>query len=337
MHVRLRPLAEQVVVITGASSGIGLITARKAAAAGAKLVLVARNETALAEIARDMNSRDQPAIFVVADVGDPREVEQAAQRAVERFGRIDTWINNAGVTIYATLSETPIGEHERMFRTNYFGVVNGTSAALPHLRAQGGALITVASIVSDIPTPLMGAYSASKHAVKAFVNSLRIELKQEGAPIAVTLIKPAGIDTPIAQHAANHQQGEARIPPLVYDPELVADAILDAAEHPRRDVTVGGAGRLNVLVGTHFPALLDRLAPLLVPFLEDKRRAPTPDDNLFGPAADGEVRSPIERGKSVSLYTLAGRHKPLVLGTIAALAIGGFVTRRALHRPDPAD
>lgn len=331
MKRRLRPIGQQVMVITGASSGIGLLTACKAAEAGAKVVLIARNELALRRAVQEITACGDEAIYAVADVGVPEEVAAAAQLAVDRFGRIDTWVNDAGVAIYAMLSETPIEEHERLFRTNYFGVVNGSNAALPYLRKSGGALITVGSIASDLPSPLLGAYTASKHAVKGFIDCLRIELATEGIPISVTLVKPAGMDTPIGRHAANHRDREALIPPPVYDPEIVADTILYVAQHPRREITVGGIGRANVLIGTHFPRLLEHLAPLLIPLLTDRHRPPTPDDNLSQPGHDGEVRSGVEQGRRFSLYTSAARHRAITgigLGAMAGMTALLLARRR---------
>lgn len=333
MEYCLRPLCEQVMVITGASSGIGLVTAKKAAAAGARVMLVARNKRALAAAVREIEADRGTAAYTAADVGDPRQVQAAVAATLERFGRIDTWVNDAGVAIYATLTETPLAEHERLFRTNYFGVVNGATAALPHLREQGGALITIGSIASDLPSPMLGAYSASKHAIKAYIESLRIELTVEKAPVSVTLIKPSGIDTPIGQHAANHQGHEALVPPPVYDPDLVAQAILDAAEHPRREITIGGLGRLNVLLGTHFPRLLEHLARYLIPALTDPSRPPPPRDSLFAPSDDGRARSGVQEGRRFSLYTWAARHRAVTAIGLAALAgAGAAVGARRIRR-----
>lgn len=325
MRYALRPLAEQVVVVTGASSGIGLVTARRAAAAGAKVVLVARDRTGLTEIVDEIRNAGGDATHCVADVAIPAEVEKAAAIAVERYGRIDGWVSNAGVAIYAKLLETPVDEHERMLRTNYLGVVNSTNAAIPHLRKRGGAFVTVASIAAELPSPILGAYAATKHAVKAYVESLRIELIADRIPVSVTLIKPSGIDTPIGQHAANHVDGEALIPPPVYDPDLVADAILDALVTPRRDITIGGVGRAQVLFGEHFPALLDRLAGFLIPRLSDPARPATRANSLFEPSNDGRERSGIEHGRSISLYTAIARHRMAAGIGIGLLAIAGAV------------
>ena len=323
----LKSLSDQVLLITGASSGIGLVTARAAAGRGASVVLVARNETALRAIVADIVAKGGKAVYAVADVGDEMQVRAAADTAITRYGRIDTWVNCAGVAIYAPLLDTPTDEHERLFRTNYFGVVNAARVAVPHLRQRGGALITVGSIVGDIASPIMGAYSASKHAVKGYVDSLRLELNAGGVPVAVTLIKPAGIDTPIGAHAANHMDGEAMIPPPAYAPELVSDAILDAAQHVRRDVTVGGAGRAEVLAATHFPGLYARLGGLFAPVLSDRSVAKTPGNNLDAPASGGEERSRTSHGRRVSLYTNRGA----IFGVLATIGLA-TATARLLRR-----
>jgi short-subunit dehydrogenase len=321
--MKLKPLAKQVVVITGASSGIGLVTARLAAQRGAKVFLVSRNAVVLEAIVSEIRADGGVAEFAAADVGERSALSAAADKAIACFGRIDTWVNNAGVAIYALLLDTPDDEHERLFRTNYFGVVNGSKIAVEHLCEHGGALITVASIASDMPSPIMGAYSASKHASKAFTESLRIELQAAGVPISLTVIKPSGISTPIGAHAANHLDGEAKIPPPVYDPILVAEAILDSAVHSRREVTVGGAGRAQVLFAGHFPALFERLAPLLIPQLSTKAVPKTQSDNLESPASGGNERSPNERGRRLSLYTAASLRPVRVLGVLGVVVLAG--------------
>ena len=321
MSLKLKPLDQQVIVITGASSGIGLVTARRAAARGAKVVLVARSGDALDAAVTTITAAGGTATAFVADVGELGQVQAAAAHALARFGRIDTWVNDAGVAIYAKLLDTPEGEHRQMFQTNYFGAVHGANVAVPHLSRQGGALITVGSIAGDLPSPVMGAYAASKHAVKGFVESLRIELQTTAPNVSVTLVKPAGIDTPIGEHAANHQGGEALIPPPVYAPELVADTILDAAVHPRREITVGGAGRAQVLFAQHFPGLFEKLAPAMSKALTDPaKRQPTPD-NLFAGANAGRERSHDQEGRGFSLYTTAARHPK----TVTALSVGALI------------
>ena len=267
-------------------------------------------------------------------MGELDQVEQAARFAVQRFGRIDTWVSNAGVAIYSNLLTTPRAEHEQMFRTNYWGAVNNAQVAVAHLRGQGGALITVGSISSDMGTPVLGAYAATKHAVKGYIDSLRIELNRDKVPVVVSLVKPSGIGTPLNAHVANHEPGEAKIPPPVYSAQLVADVILHAAEHPVREVTVGGAGMVQVLAATHFAGLFAKLAGAITPLLNDKGTPSTPGDNLFAPRSGGHAAGEGPPGRGFSLYTAARLH-PLA-PAVGALAVGAaFSLLKARRRPWP--
>ncbi|SFU67333.1 SDR family oxidoreductase [Pseudoduganella namucuonensis] len=264
MTTRLKRLSEQVMVITGATSGIGLTTARKAAARGAKLVLAARDEAALRRLEEEFRRQGFEALGVPTDVGDRHAMEGLAQVALARFGRIDTWVNNAGVSIFGTNEEVAMEDHERLFQTNFWGVVYGSLEAVKHMRKDGGALINLGSELSDVSVPLQGMYAASKHAVKGFTDSLRMELEKEGAPVSVTLIKPAAIDTMFTVHAKNYMAREPKLPPPVYAPDLAADAILRAAEHPERDLFVGGAAKLTSFTGLNLPRLLDKYMEALM-------------------------------------------------------------------------
>ena len=145
-------------------------------------------------------------------------------------------MNNAGLSIYGPIEEVPVEDARRLFNVNYWGVVHGTLTAVSHLKDHGGAIINLGSVTSDRAIPLQGHYSASKHAVKAFTDALRMELEKEGAPVSLTLIKPGAIDTPFPEHARNYMEAEPKHPAPVYDPSVVADAIIFCAEHARRDL-----------------------------------------------------------------------------------------------------
>lgn len=340
MTPSLKPLSQQTIVITGATSGHGLSTARKAAAAGARVMLAARDEAALERVRDEMRSAGGTCEFVVTDVGVEADVEHLATETVARFGGFDTWVNNAGSGVYGELVDTPIADHRKVFETNYWGTVYGSLAAARHLRGkpEGGALINVGSINGDMAVPLLGAYNASKHAVKGFTDGLRIELTNSGAPVSVTLIKPGAVGTPFPEHGRNLTGYRARLPRPLYAPELVADAILDAAQNVRRAVTVGGAGKLQVLAAVAFPALFDRLAAFTRPTLIEKDHpVPMIEGNLYAPQGNDGRAEGRQRGRRFSLFTAGRRHPLAALGLVAAVGAGGALAvldggRRLLTR-----
>jgi short-subunit dehydrogenase len=336
MAVKLKPLAEQVIVITGASSGIGLATARKAAKAGAAVVLASRNGDALRAICEDINAQGGRAHAVVADVGEPEDVEKIARAAVARFERFDTWINDAGVGLYGELTETSQADHERLFRTNYFGVVNGSLEAVKHFRTNGrpGAVINVGSALSDVAAPLMGAYSASKHAVKGFTAALRLEVLRDKAPVSVTLIKPSSVSTPFADHARNLMDEAASVPPPRYAPDVVADAILHAAVHPVRDIAVGSGARPMAVGSAAAPILVDKVLAWAMPPMSRRRGDKPSRDSLHQPGIDGLTESEHLKGRRFSVYTEAQKRPGLTigLGALAVVGIAAFLGRETLSR-----
>jgi short-subunit dehydrogenase len=257
MKPQLKSIDEQVIVITGASSGIGLATAEMAVERGARVVLAARSGEELRETVERLNRNGKRATYVVADVADERAVETIAQTAEREFGGFDTWVNNAGISIYGRLVDVPLEDKRRVFETNFWGTVYGCRAAVKRLRTTGGALINVGSIVSEFAIPLQGIYSASKHAVKGYTDALRMELEEEGWPISVTLVKPGAIDTPFPEHARKHMAEQAKHTAPVYPPEEVAHAILRCAERPMREIVVGGGPRLMVAMAAIAPRLTE--------------------------------------------------------------------------------
>ncbi len=319
----LKPLSEQVMVITGASSGIGLATALMAAERGAKVVLSARSRDALAEAVDRIKQAGGEAAFAVADVGRKDDLVAVAAVAVERFGGFDTWVNNAGVGIWGLIDEVSEADMRQLFETNFWGVVHGSEVAVKHLRTKGGALINIGSVTSDRAFPVQGIYSASKHAVKGFTDALRMELEHEDAPISVTLIKPASIGTPMPQHVKNYHAEEANFPPPAYAPDEVAKTILQAAEYPIRSAFIGGGARLISTLNEIAPRLLDWIsARFLVP-AQFGTEAATRQNNLHAGLSEAQVIGD-HQGSLIrpSLYTKAARHPAITLTAAGAAAAG---------------
>jgi short-subunit dehydrogenase len=331
--LKLKPLAEQVMVITGATSGVGLSTARAAAARGAKLVLAARNEDALKAVAEDLSHKGAKVAYVGADVGVERDVRAIADLAIAKFGGFDTWVNNAGVSIFGAIERTTLEDQRRLFETNYWGLVYGSLAAVEHFQTRpgGGALINVGSVLGDMALPGRGAYCASKHAVKGFTNSLRMELIERHAPVSLTLIKPSSIDTPFKDHARNLTGAPVKNVPPIYATPLVADAILYAAEHRVRELTVGGGGRLVSVLSAFAPMLVEPVLSWLTPLLTREKDGVRHGvgDNLHHAGQDLRERSFYKDVRETSLYSSAQMTPGFGLGV--ALLAGVVVVVAALN------
>jgi short-subunit dehydrogenase len=327
--MKLKKVSEQIIAITGATSGIGLATARMAAKKGAKLILIARNEDALRKLTDELNAESKQAIYIVADVADENALRLASEAAVAAFGGFDTWINNAGVSIYGKILETPTEDMRRLIDTNFFGVINGSRVAAEHLKTRGGALINIGSVLSDRAIPIQGVYSASKHAVKGFTDAFRMELEAEKFPISVTLIKPSAINTPYTEHARNLMPMEPSVPPPVYAPDLVAEAILYCAENPTRDFTVGEGGRMISLMGNLMPRITDKAMEWSAAATQQKASPDTGNrpDSLYESHSDLRERGNYEGVVfEESLYQRA-KLNPLVT---SAILIGGAAALAAL-------
>ncbi|HEX2174098.1 MAG TPA: SDR family oxidoreductase [Dehalococcoidia bacterium] len=283
----MRKRADSVVVVTGASSGIGRATALAFARERATVVLAARRAQALAEVAGQCDSLGGRALVVPTDVTEPLAVEDLARRAVESFGRIDVWVNNAAVTVFGRFEETPPEAYRRVIETNLFGYIHGARAVLPTFRDQGsGVLINVGSMVAKLPQPYTSAYVISKHGVRALGMSLRQELLLAGAKdIHVCTVLPATIDTPFFQHAANFTGRGVKAMPPVYPAEQVARTIVGLATRPRREVFVGRAGRMLNLQQMLAPGMTEGLLARLVhdQHLDQNRPAEPTLGNLFEP------------------------------------------------------
>lgn len=308
--MKQKPINQQVVVVMGASSGIGRATALRFAARGAAVVAAARNRKGLDTVVAGILEGGGKAVAIVADTADAKQVKAVADGAVAEFGRIDTWAHVAGVGVYGTVEQITPEEYERLIEVNLLGQIYGALAALPHLRATGrGTLIHVSSVEGRVAYALSSGYAASKHGMIGFLDALRLELEREGVPIAVVNIMPAAIDTPFFEAARTHLGVAPRPPDPVYAPEIVAEAIVDAAEHPMRDIVVGGAGAGAIAAKRLAPRLLHEV--LLTPSgfeaqLTTRPRSPNAPDNLFTPTPDELLRvhgQATAISKRTSLYT----------------------------------
>jgi short-subunit dehydrogenase len=326
------PLRDQVIVITGASQGIGRETALLLGRAGASIVPVARNEAALQTLSDEIERAGGHSEPVVADVSDHAALERVADRAEARFGRIDTWVNNAAVSVYARVDELDPAEIARVVSVNLLGQMYGSKIAASRMARSGrGAIINVGSALSERAVPLQAAYVATKHGVAGFTEALRLELMETSPGIDVVLILPSSINTPLFNFARS-KIGVMPMPvPPVYEPRVVAEAIAHAAEHGGREIVVGGWGKLLILGQRLSSSLLDRymVQGHRMVSQQETDRSDDRRDNLFDPSTGpGSTRGEFGDGaKPLSLYTRElelhpFRKRALTLaGILAAIAV----------------
>ena len=320
----------KVVVVTGASSGIGRATALRFARKGARVVLASRREEALNEVAELCQTIGADALVVPTDVSDEAAVNALAAAALNRFGRIDVWVNCAGISVFAPLLTVPLADFRRVLDVNVMGYVYGTRAALAPMIEQGsGDIVNVASVIGEVSQPYSSSYAMSKAAVRALGASLRQELDLDGHKnIHLSTVLPATVDTPFFRHAANYTGREVRALPPVYAADEVARAIVAASDKPVAEVVVGKTGSALVHQHRRSPLVVEKqMAKLTNAVMLPKKTAtfdttgnlytpPPTDDAAVVGGWDGKSRSTFRR---------------LVGGT---LAVGGVLfTVASLVRP----
>ena len=320
---------DRVVVITGASAGIGRATARAFGARGAKVALIARNEPALEAAAEEVRQRGGEALVCRADVADAAAVERAAAAVEEHWGHIDTWVNNAMVTVFAPALDITPEEYRRVTDVTYLGYVYGTLAAVRRMRRRDeGTVIQVGSALVYRSIPLQSAYCAAKAAMRGFNDSLRTELIHDGSNVQLCMIQLPAVNTPQPIVQRNKMPRQAQPVPPMYSPELIADAIVYLAEHPRRELVVGGSSLKAIMGQKLIPGLLDRHlgkngwdAQLV-----QKPNDPTRPGCLFEPVpGDHGAHGPYrEQEKTRSLQLWATTHRGLVAAVGGALALGAL-------------
>lgn len=280
----------RVVVVTGASSGIGLASALAFAEQGATVVLSARSEESLRRAELDCRAEGATGtLVVVADVLDEAAVVALAERAVERFGRIDVWVHAAAVVAYGRFEDVPSSVFRRVVDTGLYGTVHAARTALARFRVQGhGTLVVVGSLLGEIATPFMGSYVTSKWAVRGLTRVLAVETRRD-RNIHVCVVSPGAVNTPVYAQSATYAGRTGRPPPPVDQPEKVARAIVRCADHPRARVTVGSANRVARLGFACLPWAFDGLVTPMMRLLGLSRTsAPTYDGNVAAPVPDGD-------------------------------------------------
>jgi NAD(P)-dependent dehydrogenase (short-subunit alcohol dehydrogenase family) len=323
---QLKPVGNQVVVLMGASSGIGRESALRFARKGPKVVVSARGEEGLGTLVEEIRDEGGKALDVPADTSEFEQVKAVADRAVEEYGRLDTWVHLAAVGLFATFEETTPEEFGRVIDVNLMGQVYGAMAALPHLKREGrGALIHISSVEAKRSFPFHSAYGASKHGIDGFLEALRVELKHKGWPIGVTQVMPGTINTPFFDKGRTKLGVKAVGIPPIYEPETVANIILYAAEHPARDLVSGGAAQALILNQRLSPRLLDAVLSTRAGFAPQKTEEPRSEDdpdNLYGPIGGHDTAKNGFRALSRSFYNWLQMHPTLKRVAAAGMALG---------------
>lgn len=296
MPRRMKPdLSQKVIVVTGASSGFGKGAALRFAAEGASLILAARREELLDDLARQCEAAGGQAVAVATDVSDEKDVERLAWRAVDHFGRIDIWVNDAGVGALGRFERIPLADHKQVIATNLLGTLYGSWYAYRQfLKQGGGTLINIASELGSHTVPYYSSYTAAKHGVVGLGDALRQEIDQGKLKgIHVCTVQPTAHDTPFFDHAANYTGHEVQAPKPLHDPENVVETIVRLARDPQDKEIVGGDGIVKILMKKVAPALSEKMGAKQMHKTQMEDPPPAGD-------SPGAVRAPMREGTEVS-------------------------------------
>ncbi|HYC93643.1 MAG TPA: SDR family oxidoreductase [Thermoanaerobaculia bacterium] len=321
---------ERVVVITGASAGVGRATARAFAARGARIGLIARNAEALEAAKQEVEARGGKAVVAVADVADAEAVERAARTVEEAFGPIDVWINNAMASVLGPIREIPAEEFRRVTEVTYLGVVHGTQAALRRMLPRDeGVIVQVGSSLAYRGIPLQAPYCAAKHAVQGFHDSLRSELMHDGSKVRVCMVNMPALNTPQFRWLRSYMPRKAQPFGPIFEPEVAAQAIVWASEHPRRELNVGWKTTQAIVANAFAPGLLDRYLGRIGFDAQqgDEPEEPGRPDNLFHPVPGdaGAHGAFSEKAKTVSPQLVANTHRGAIGAAVAVVAAVGLM------------
>ncbi len=324
-----RPVGDQVVVVTGASSGVGRAIVRALGAKGAKVALLARTEVALENAAKEIREAGGEALVLPTDVSSDVEIENAARAVIVRWGRIDTWINDAMVSVFSPVHEMKAEEYRRVTEVNYLGTVFGSLTALKIMRVQGfGTILQIGSALVYRSIPLQSAYCASKAAIRGFTDSLRCELLHQKSPVKICILELPAVNTPQFDVVRSRLPNRPKPVAPIFQPEIIAKAVLYAAEHPSRELWIGGSAIKAILGQRFIPGLLDRYLGK-VGYDAQQTDHPLPPgrpDNVFSPLPGDRGAHGAFDAEAVSFSPelWARMHRGVLAAGLALLALGGL-------------
>jgi len=324
----------RIVVVTGASAGVGRATAIEFARQGARVALLARGAAGLAGARIDVERAGGEALELPTDVGDAEQVETAAREIEERWGAPEVWVNAAMATVFSPAWRITPEEFRRATATTYLGTVHGTLAALRRMeRAGRGVIVQVSSALSYRSIPLQAPYCGAKFAVRGFTESLRCELLHERSPVRLTMVHLSAFNTPQFEWARSHMERLPKPVPPVYAPEVAARAIAWAADHRRRDVYVGAPALKTVIASRLLPgALADRIAAdrAWAGQLLPERAAGERPDNLESPIPrDFGVRGRFNDTRRHSVQFALSRHRTPLLAAAGVAVLAMLLAARS--------